>query len=225
MKFGFIENFILLSFILILRYFIGAGGFYYLFRKKSVHANLKADISWSILSSVVFAFFGAVTIKLWELELTKIYMKWDEFGWIYLPFSLVLYLFLHDAYFYWTHRLLHKSYLLKKVHFAHHLSRKPTAFTSFSFHPIEALIQAVFLPVLLILIPIHLSMLIAYLTIMSVFGITNHLGFEIYPAWLEKKLFLITANHHQKHHEHFDKNFGLYFSFWDRWMKTEKGNR
>lgn len=224
MKTNFIETFLLLSLILILRYFVGAGSFYLFFRKRSSNSNLRKDIQWSILSSIVFAFFGAITFLLWDMDLTKIYTSWDEFGLLYLPLSLMIYLFLHDTYFYWTHRLLHKSYLLKNFHFAHHMSRRPTAFTSFSFHPIEAVIQAVFLPVLLLIIPIHLGVLICYLMIMSVFGITNHLGFEIYPMWLEKKFYLITANHHQKHHEFYDKNYGLYFSFWDRWMNTEKGN-
>lgn len=225
MKLGFIENFALLSLILILRYFLGAGAFYLYAGRKSGNIVLKHDIKWSVLSSVVFGFFGAITIRLWELNLTKIYFNWNEYSLLYFPLSLILYVSLHDTYFYWTHRLLHKSFFLKNIHFAHHLSRKPTAFTSFSFHPAEAVVQAVFLPILLMIIPIHISMLIVYLTIMSVFGITNHLGLEIYPVWLEKRLFLITANHHQKHHDHFDKNFGLYFSFWDRWMNTEKGHQ
>ena len=127
---------------------------------------------------------------------------------------------MHDTYFYWSHRLSHKFYHLK-IHHAHHKSRIPTAWTSFSFHPVEALLQAIIIPAMVFFIPVHLSVLLIVLTIMTAFGLTNHLGYEIYPSFFERKLSLITARHHQVHHSHLSKNFGLYFTFWDKWMGTE----
>jgi sterol desaturase/sphingolipid hydroxylase (fatty acid hydroxylase superfamily) len=29
------------------------------------------------------------------------------------------------------------------------------------------------------------------------------------------------STHHNLHHEKFKGNYGLYFTFWDKWMKTE----
>ena len=34
---------------------------------------------------------------------------------------------------------------------------------------------------------------------------------------------LITASHHQRHHEQYGCNYGLYFRFWDRLCGTDKG--
>jgi len=34
---------------------------------------------------------------------------------------------------------------------------------------------------------------------------------------------LITASHHQRHHDEYLCNFGLYFRFWDRLCGTDRG--
>ena len=182
--------------------------------------DLQRDMRWSVLSTGVFALISTITIELWHRGELLIY-EGVAYPYWYLPIGLVIYLVLHDTYFYWTHRLLHR-FMFKKIHFAHHESRRPTAWTSFSFHPWEALIQAIILPLLLLTFPIHWVGLLVFLIIMSVFGVTNHLGYEIYPSFLERNLFLITARHHQCHHEKVGSNFGLYFTFWDRLMRTEE---
>lgn len=40
--------------------------------------------------------------------------------WLYLIFTIVVLDFLHDAWFYWTHRLLHWKPLYRHVHHLHH---------------------------------------------------------------------------------------------------------
>jgi Delta7-sterol 5-desaturase len=182
---------------------------------------VRRDILWSILSSLIFAGAGTVLLQLWQSGQTKIYLDPFLYPLIYMPLSLFLVLFFHDTYFYWTHRLLH-SVLFNRIHIVNHLSKVPTAWTSFSFHPLEALLQALILPALLVLIPLHLSVVILFLLTMSVTGVLNHLGYELYPAFLERKLFLISATHHQLHHRKVTKNFGLYFTLWDHWMNTEQ---
>ena len=34
---------------------------------------------------------------------------------------------------------------------------------------------------------------------------------------------LITASHHQRHHDLYGCNFGLYIRHWDRWCGTDRG--
>ncbi|MGV3657157.1 MAG: sterol desaturase family protein, partial [Chitinophagaceae bacterium] len=94
----------------------------------------------------------------------------------------------------------------------------------FSFHPLEGLLQAIFLPLLLLLLPMHLYVVIIQLTIMTFSSVINHLDVEVYPKNFHKNLFgkwLIGATHHSLHHKQFKYNYGLYFTFWDKWKKTE----
>ena len=146
----------------------------------------------------------------------------------YLPLSVLLYLLAHDSWFYWTHRWMHRPRPFRIAHAVHHASRPPTAWAAMAFHPIEALTGAVVIPLLVFLIPIHAGALGVVLTIMTVMGVTNHMGWEIFPAFMWRGrlgAWLITASHHQRHHERYGGNYGLYFRFWDRLCGTDRGDR
>jgi sterol desaturase/sphingolipid hydroxylase (fatty acid hydroxylase superfamily) len=52
------------------------------------------------------------------------------------------------------------------------------------------------------------------------------MGWEMFPRKLVHSAlggWLITASHHQRHHEEYRCNYGLYFRFWDRLCGTDKG--
>ena len=97
--------------------------------------------------------------------------------------SIFLYLFAHDTWFYWTHRLMHRPWWFKKAHAVHHESRPPTAWAAMSFHPWEALTGAIRYPCILVfIIPVHVGAIgRCALCIMTVMGVTNHMGWEIVP--------------------------------------------
>ena len=95
-----------------------------------------------------------------------------------------------------------------------------------SFHPWEAVTGALVIPALAFFIPIHVALLGLVLAVMTLMGITNHMGWELFPGWLvHSRLggWLITASHHQRHHENYQCNYGLYFRVWDRLCGTDRG--
>ena len=224
--------------ILLTRYFVTAGIFYVYYmklksgkdkkrilsRRAAKKSQIKKEIYWSTISSVVFAVFGALTYLLYLHGNTAIYIEPEKFGYWYLPVSLVLVLFIHETYYYWMHRVMHFPRIYKWVHKVHHKSLSPTPWSSFSFHPWESLLEAIILPVVLIVIPVNLFVLGFYLVFMTISSVINHLDIEIYPASFQKSSFgrfLIGATHHHFHHEEFSTNYGLYFTFWDRIMGTQ----
>src|SRR3546814_533738 len=112
------------------------------------------------------------------------------------------------------------------AHAVNHASRPPTAWAAMSFHPWEAVTGAVVIPALVFLIPIHVGTLGVVLTIMTVMGVSNHMGWEMFPRRMVRGpagRWLITASHHQRHHERYACNYGLYFRFWDRLCGTDAG--
>lgn len=235
----FFLAYVLIFFLAILfRYFVAAGFFYYYYyvwkqeefrsrrlsRRAPKKKQLKKEIIWSIKSSAIFAFFGAVLYWLWQNDLTAIYLELTDYPLWYLPVSLVLILLLHETYYYWVHRWMHSPKIFRKVHKVHHDSHTPTPWTAFSFHPWESLLEALILPVLLLFIPVSIYVLGFYLVIMTVSSVVNHLDIEIYPQAFQKSKFgklFIGATHHHLHHKEFLTNYGLYFTFWDKWMATE----
>lgn len=224
-------------FAILFRYFVAAGVFYYYYyiknfikydkrrlsKRMANRKQLKKEIIWSIKSSAIFALVGAGTYWLWLKGFTAVYLNLEEYGYLYLPLSLLIVSLIHETYYYWVHRLMHHPRVFRIVHKVHHDSRIPTPWTAFSFHPWESLIEALILPLILFILPVHVYVLAFYLLVMTISSVVNHLNIEIYPLWFQKssfgKLFIGATHHH--HHSEFMTNYGLYFTFWDKLMSTE----
>ncbi|MGV6820866.1 MAG: sterol desaturase family protein [Parvularcula sp.] len=179
----------------------------------------------SMAVSVIYALPAAILIHSWKAGGTALYNEWHGLAdIIWAPISLFVYLILHDAYFYWTHRLMHVPALYPATHRTHHLSKQPTPWAAFSFHSWESVISAPFIPVLAFIIPMHIGVFLFLLTLMTFSAVANHAGWEIWPRrFLDGPVgrHLITARHHNLHHTKFSRNYGLYFRWWDQWMGTD----
>ena len=181
---------------------------------------------WSLLSALIYALPAAAVLLLYRNGGTAIYADASAYPLWWLPLSIFIYLFLHDTWFYWTHRLMHRRALFPIFHKVHHDSRPPTAWAAMSFHWTESVTGAVLIPALALFIPIHIGALGLVLLVMTIFGTTNHLGWEIFSPRLIHGPFgnhVITASHHHRHHQDYACNFGLYFRFWDKAMGTDRG--
>ena len=220
------------------RYFLIGGIFYCFFyfwfpqrwqtRKLNTRAykkgQLKKEIAWSTVTGLLFSVAGTVTLLLWQRGVTKVYTNVHQYPLWWLPASLIAALLLHETYYYWLHRWMHYPKIFRVVHKVHHDSNITSPWTAFSFHPIEGLFQAMFLPLLLLFLPMHIYVILIQLTIMTFSSVINHLDIELYPAGFHKHVlgrWLIGATHHSLHHKQFKYNYGLYFTFWDKWKKTE----
>lgn len=230
---------VVLFFIVIMgRYFLIAGLFYGVFyiwfkekwqqrklgKKAYKPKQFQKEVMWSMITALIFSVAGAFTVLLWQQGYTKVYTDINLYGWWYLPLSLLLSMVLHETYYYWVHRWMHQPAVFKLVHKVHHDSNITSPWTAFSFHPLEGLLQAIVLPVTLMLIPMHPSVILIQLTLMTFSSVINHLDIEIYPKKFYRHAFgkwLIGATHHALHHRQFRYNFGLYFTFWDKWKRTE----
>ncbi|MGK7296294.1 MAG: hypothetical protein ACNS61_10790, partial [Candidatus Wenzhouxiangella sp. M2_3B_020] len=69
--------------------------------------TVRREIRWSLLSSFIYAAPAAVVIELWKLGGTAVYTDAAAYPLWWIPVSVLVYLFLHDTYFYWTHRAMH----------------------------------------------------------------------------------------------------------------------
>jgi sterol desaturase/sphingolipid hydroxylase (fatty acid hydroxylase superfamily) len=186
--------------------------------------QFKKEVRWSMITAAIFSVTGALMALLWQKGYTKIYDDIHNYSLWWLPVSLLIALVVHETYYYWLHRWMHHPKIFAVVHKVHHDSNITSPWTAFSFHPLEGVLQALFLPALLILMPMHLYVLVIHLTIMTFSSVINHLDIEVYPKGFDKNFFgrwFIGATHHSLHHKQFKYNYGLYFTFWDKLKKTE----
>jgi Delta7-sterol 5-desaturase len=219
--------------IVAVRYFATSGLFAWLTRKvrpgyfDSLGPQMRKEIGWSLASAAIYGIPAGVVAWGWQARgWTRIYENWSDWPLWWPPVSVLAFLFAHDTWFYWTHRWMHRPRPFRIAHAVHHASRPPTAWAAMSFHPIEALTGAVVIPALVFLIPIHVVMLGIVLLIMTIMGVTNHMGWEMFPRALVRSRsggWIITASHHHRHHEQYKCNYGLYFRFWDRLCGTDRG--
>lgn len=189
--------------------------------------QIRAEIRWSLLTSIVYGVPAGLAAWAWqERGATLIYTRVDAYPLWWIPLSFVLVLLIHDTWFYWTHRLMHRPALFRAMHAVHHASRPPTAWAAMSFHPWEALTGAFVIPALVFVLPLHAAVVGAVLLVMSVMGVANHMGWEMFPRRLVAGPvgdWIITASHHQRHHERYACNYGLYFRLWDKLCGTDRG--
>jgi len=235
---GLALTFIGLTVIIAMRYLVISGLFYWLLWQRppeKVHAiklmhgrpgprAVRREIGWSLTSSLIYAAPAALVVELWKLGETAVYVDAHAWPLWWIPTSVLVYLFVHDTYFYWTHRAMHHPVLFRLMHRVHHESRPPTPWAAFSFHPWESIVGAIFLPLLALFIPIHVGAVLFILVLMTLAAVFNHSGWEIFPRWWLKAWpgrHLITAAHHDLHHKNPRVNFGLYFRFWDKRMGTD----
>jgi len=222
----------------LLRYLLGAGGVFIvinvlLFRRliaRKIRAGTVSgkQVCTEVLASMrtvaIFAVNGTAIAFGAQANLMTIYENIATYGWVYFAASTIGLIVLHDAWFYWTHRLMHYPPIFRRFHRLHHKSHQPTPFTSYSFDVGEAMVNAVYLPIVLLVIPAHPIALFIFVSHMMLRNALAHCGYEIFPAGRNGKPligWMTTVTHHDMHHAYAGKNLGLYFTWWDRLMGTE----
>jgi sterol desaturase/sphingolipid hydroxylase (fatty acid hydroxylase superfamily) len=183
------------------------------------------EIRWSVSSCAVYAvmttalFYAAV--KGW----TRIYLNFSDYGWPWFLASMLVMLVLHDAYFYATHRLSHQwRWFFRKAHRVHHQTTNPTPFADIMFHPLDAVVHAGFVPLFLFCLPLHPIAFALFMTLVTAVNAIGHVGFELFPERWRGHWFwrhVSRAESHNLHHSRVQCNYGLYFTFWDRLLRTD----
>ncbi|MGN6247256.1 MAG: sterol desaturase family protein [Ginsengibacter sp.] len=220
------------------KYFIVAGIafliFYLLIRKWIGYKKIQhkfpgakdylREIGYSVLTICIFAAVPLIILHVKSIRAhTFFYTGIYQYGPLYFYLAFPLMFLIHDTYFYWTHRLMHHPKIFRWFHLVHHLSTNPSPWAAYSFHPLEAIVEAGIFAVFLFTIPMHPLHLAIFFFIMIVYNVYGHLGYELYPKgfsrhWCGK--WINTSVNHNQHHQYFKGNYGLYFLWWDRWMKT-----
>ncbi len=185
--------------------------------------QLAREIAYSVAAVLVFGLVNAVIFGYGVARHTQLYYDVGQYGWAYFWLSIPLMIVVHDAYFYWTHRLMHHRALFRTFHAVHHLSTNPTPWTAYAFHPSESIVQALGSVLIIFVVPSHPLALLVFQTISTAINVYGHLGYELYPRnwprhWLGR--WINTSVAHNFHHKTARWNYGFYFLFWDRLMGT-----
>ena len=189
--------------------------------------DIRREMAYSLSSLLVFGAVGLGTLAMIVHGHMEVYGKANRYGWVWLVCSLPAMILWHDFYFYVTHRLLHTSWLFRRVHGVHHRSRNPSPWAAYAFHPVEALVNALVTPLALWAVPLHGGVIFLFGLHQILRNAHGHAAVETMPRgftahWLGGRF--TTTTHHHLHHETAKGNYGLWFTWWDRWCGTERAD-
>ena len=129
-----------MSAIVAVRYALASSGFALLTRARrpglyvGLDAQIVREMWWSLASALIYGVPAGVLAWGWRAHgWTRVYLDlhaWPLWWW---PVSVLAYLALHDTWFYWTHRWMHRPRPFRLAHAVHHASRPPTAWAAMAF--------------------------------------------------------------------------------------------
>ncbi len=191
--------------------------------REATMTDVRREITGSIQTCLVYVVVGIFVT--WGIRNGVLQRHENNVSWGLDFATLAAILVVHDAYFYWAHRTMHHPKLFKHFHRFHHRSITPTPFAAYAFAVPEAFVMAVFMPIWLLFVPTSIWVIVAFLNIMIIRNAMGHAGFELHPRWwlsTPMTRWINTTTHHDLHHSGgYNKNYGLYFTWWDKLMGTE----
>lgn len=207
--------------------------FYVLLRQKLLYQKIQGrfpktndylrEAGYSLSTIIIFSFIVVFLNSDFMDAYTTKYKNIAQYGWAYYFLVFPLMFFLHDAYFYFTHRLMHHPAIFKWTHLVHHQSTNPSPWAAYAFHPVEAIIEQGILVLFYFIFPIHITHLGLFFLFSIIYNIYGHLGYELYPRGFNKTIigrWINTSTNHNQHHQYFKGNYGLYTLIWDRLFGT-----
>ena len=187
-------------------------------------AQLLHEARFSALTIGVFAVIVAIiAVVTGQLVFAQASVPASAMEWVWAVSAVPMALMLHDFYFYWVHRLIHVDWIYPHVHKVHHQSINPSPLAALSFHPLEALVEAAGVLLILTFVPMPLPSLVVFGLLAFSFNVLGHLGYELFPPrWMASGFgrWINSATSHNLHHRTFRYNYGLYTLIWDRAFGT-----
>lgn len=192
--------------------------------RRASPADMRRELRASAVSIVVYA--AVATPTFWLRSNGHLPpMRVEPQGVLHVLAYVGAMMLAHDAWFYWTHRLMHHRRLFRTFHRLHHRSTTPTPLAAYAFNATEAAVEAAFFVLWINVVPTPWIALFLFLALVMLRNVWGHSGVELMPAGFADHRFwglFATTTHHDLHHSGgLRYNYGLYFTWWDRLMGTE----
>lgn len=178
--------------------------------------QVRDEVLRSLASIGVFGLYGVVTVKL--LAAGWLAFTWQAPWWV-VALDLLALLLWNEVHFYACHRLLHVAWLMKRVHYVHHLSLVPTPFSTYSFHWFEAALLG---SVMLCALPFRSFHVVAVLLLplgSIALNVLGHWNWDPVPGLADGAL-PASSRRHSAHHARGDGNLGFLLPWFDRALRT-----
>ena len=195
--------------------------YYFIKSKKINQDNTIKDFEIRSSMITLFWYFLFISVLFYLSKYLKLNFSFN-FGWTTI-IAFVMYIFYHDIYFYFSHRLIHINAIFKFLHLEHHKSKFPNVMSTYNFS-IKELIIHVWVIIPIFFFDANIYALFWAILVYDTGNIIWHSWYEFFE-WKEitkSKIFtfISLASYHDLHHTHNNWNYALYFSYLDRIFGT-----
>jgi sterol desaturase/sphingolipid hydroxylase (fatty acid hydroxylase superfamily) len=179
--------------------------------------QVRKEVGRSLVSIAIFGGYGALTLALDAQGLTHLRWELTATG---LAVDLLVLALWNEVHFYACHRVLHTRWLFRHVHAVHHRSRVPTPFSTYSFHPVEAIMLGSVMVTLQLFYDVSFWAALTYPLVSLLMNTLGHLNYALAtPRWWTAPL--RASEHHSLHHRKVNGNFGFQSPVLDLLLGTE----
>jgi plant 4alpha-monomethylsterol monooxygenase len=132
--------------------------------------------------------------------------------------QLLLFIVIDDFLYYWMHRLMHTTWMYRRIHIVHHRHRTPLAISGHYMHPVEFLATAGLMMLGPALVGSHVLTLYLWVIMRQWEAAEGHSGYRL-PLTAALP-FSDGAAHHDAHHASFRGNYAGFLPHIDRLLGT-----
>ncbi|MEO8516855.1 MAG: sterol desaturase family protein [Flavobacterium sp.] len=180
----------------------------------------KKDIKWLLWTLVCTTSVTFVGFKLYILNYIHLTF---EISIVTMLLDLLLITIVMDFLMFVFHFYIHKMKWFNAIHRHHHLHIDTNVYSLYVLHPLETLGFGMLWLITIIVFDFNFYSVSFYLILNLTYGILGHLKSDIFPSfWTTNFMtkWISTTHFHNNHHKNESRNFGFYFTFWDKIFKT-----
>lgn len=180
----------------------------------------KNDTKWLVSTLLCNTLVTFVGFKLYILNFIQLSFEKSLTS---IVFDLILITIIMDFLMFVFHFYIHKIKWIYEIHKHHHYHIKTNVYSLYVLHPIETFGFGMLWLFTILIVDYNFYSVAIYLVLNLTYGILGHLEKNIFPKfWSTNTLtkWISTTKFHNNHHTNETKNFGFYFTFWDKIFKT-----
>jgi sterol desaturase/sphingolipid hydroxylase (fatty acid hydroxylase superfamily) len=181
----------------------------------------KIDRKWVISTLFCNTLITLLGFQLYQYGILKIAFSSSALS-VFL--DILILVGLMDFFMFGFHYLAHQLKWFYPIHKLHHTHVETNVYSLYILHPIETLGFGIIWLLIISVIQFNYISIIIYLILNLLYGIFGHLKKDVFPYfWDNSRLtkWISNTNFHNNHHRNESRNYGFYFTIWDRMFKTK----
>lgn len=178
--------------------------------------QIRTEVLWSLVSIAIFGLYGLATV--WLDAKGWVHLRWtlDARG---IALDLLVMTAWNELHFYACHRLLHTRWLFRRVHAVHHRSVRPTPWSTYGFHPVEAALLGSVMVTALLFWDLTVFGAILYPLVSLAMNVLGHSNWTLLEGRAMGRP-LAASVHHSLHHRKVGGNYGFLVPWLDSAFKS-----